>query len=81
MDGFDGLQDLLAESQGGAHGEGSSGLTSPQVGQVTTLRGHEDDKRLVGIFSVPTKIFSIRLHMLGFDFNPGESNKKILLGF
>ena len=38
VDGLDGLQDLLPETQGGAHGEGSSGLTPPQVGQVTTLR-------------------------------------------
>lgn len=38
MDGFDGLEDLLPEPQGGAHGEGSSGLTPPQVGQVPALR-------------------------------------------
>lgn len=38
MDCLDGLQDLLPEPQGGAHGEGSSGLTPPQVGQVTTLQ-------------------------------------------
>lgn len=40
VDGFDGLEDLLPEPQGGAHGESSSGLTPPQVGQVTTLRRH-----------------------------------------
>lgn len=38
MDGFDGLQDLFAQSQGGAHGEGSPRLTPPQVGQVPALR-------------------------------------------
>ena len=38
MDGLNGLQDLLPEPQGGAHGEGSPGLTPPQVGQVTTLQ-------------------------------------------
>lgn len=38
MYGFDGLQDLFAQSQGGAHGEGSPRLTPPQVGQVPTLR-------------------------------------------
>lgn len=38
MDGLDGLQDLLPEPQGGAHGEGSSGLTPPQVSQVPTLQ-------------------------------------------
>lgn len=43
MDGLNGLQDLLAKSQCGAHGEGSSGLTPPQVGQVTTLRRHGDE--------------------------------------
>lgn len=37
VDRLDGLQDLLPEPQGGAHGEGSSGLTPPQVGQVTAL--------------------------------------------
>ena len=37
VDGFDGFQDLLAEPQGGAHGEGSSGLAPPQVGQVPPL--------------------------------------------
>lgn len=40
VDGFDGLEDLLPEPKGGAHGEGSSGLTPPQVGQVTTLQQH-----------------------------------------
>lgn len=38
VDGFDGLQDLLAQPQGGAHGERSSGLTPPQVGQVPPLQ-------------------------------------------
>ncbi len=40
VDGFNGLQDLLPKPQGGAHGEGSSGLTPPQVSQVTTLQQH-----------------------------------------
>lgn len=40
MDGFDGLQDLLPEAQSRAHGEGPSGLTPPQVGQVTPLQRH-----------------------------------------
>jgi len=43
VDGFDGLQDLLAEPQRGAHGEGASGLTPPQVGQVTALLPHGGD--------------------------------------
>lgn len=37
MDGFNGLENLLAEPQGGAHGECSSGLTPPQVSQVPPL--------------------------------------------
>ena len=43
VDGLDGLQDLLPEPQGGAHGEGASGLTPPQVGKVTPLQQHRDD--------------------------------------
>lgn len=44
VDGFNGLQDLLPEPQGGAHGEGSPGLTPSQVGQVTALQQHGDGR-------------------------------------
>lgn len=44
MDGLDGLQDLLPEPQRGAHGEGPSGLTPPQVGKVTALQRHGDGR-------------------------------------
>lgn len=41
MDGFDRLENLLAESQSGTHCKCSSGLTPPQVSQVPPLpRGH-----------------------------------------
>lgn len=38
VDALDGLQDLAAQTQGGADAEGSPAHTAPQVSQVTTLR-------------------------------------------
>lgn len=38
VDALDGLQDLPAQTQGGADAEGSPAHTAPQVSQVTTLR-------------------------------------------
>lgn len=40
VDALDGLQDLAAETQGGADAEGAPAHTAPQVSQVTTLREH-----------------------------------------
>lgn len=39
VDGLDGLQDLLAQPQGGAQREGASGLAAAQVSQVPALGG------------------------------------------
>lgn len=57
MDGFNGLQDLLPEPKGGAHGERSSGLTPPQVSQVPPLpQGH-----------TPPHVIMLKLHTREFS--------------
>lgn len=63
VDGLDGLQDLLPEPQCGAHGEGSSGLTPPQVGQVTTLRPKQHGGGHTAVVS-PLNFLTLRISFL-----------------